>query len=196
MAQQGGNTIELYEAAIQGFAQTLSGVSSGQMQGSTPCTDWNVQALINHNIKVTGFAAGVLQENITVNPMEVDGPIPGGDPLKALNDGAAQVLEIMKAAGSADQQIHTPFGNMTRGQFLITPVWDLLVHRWDLAKGTGQNTVMDNTLLQATYDTFVPQADGMREMEFGGSHIMGPRVQVPDSASMQDKLLGAFGRQP
>ena len=96
------------------------------MQGSTPCTEWNVQNLIIHNIKVFGFAAGVLQENITVNAMEVDGPIPGGDPVKALDDGVAKVLEIIKAAGSVDTQINTPFGDMTRGQFLITPTWDLL----------------------------------------------------------------------
>lgn len=138
----------------------------------------------------------MLEENITVNSMEVDGPIPGGDPVKALDDGVAKVLELMKAAGSVDTQISTPFGDMTRGQFLITPTWDLVMHKWDLAKGTSQNTVLDSTLVQATYDTFAPQADALRGMEFGGKHIVGPRVQVPDSASLQDKLLGAFGRQP
>ena len=196
MAQQGPNPIELYEAAVQGFRQTLSGVNANQMQASTPCTEWNVQALILHNIKVTGFAAGVLEENITVNPMDVAGAIPGGDPLKALDDGAAKVLEIIKAAGSVDKQISTPFGDMTRGQFLINPIWDLLMHRWDLAKGTGQNTTMDSTLVQVAHDTVYPQADAMPEMDFGDGHIIGSRVQVPDSASLQDKLLGAFGRQP
>ena len=68
MAQQDPNPIELYEAAVQAFRQTLSGVRADQLQGSTPCTDWNVQALITHNIKVAAFVEGLLQENITVNP--------------------------------------------------------------------------------------------------------------------------------
>ncbi len=188
--------VELYEAAVQGFRQTLSGVKPDQMQGATPCTEWNVQNLIIHNLKVFGFAEGALQENITVNSMEVDGPIPGEDPVKALDDGVAKVLGILKAAGSVDTGISTPFGDMTRGQFMINPTWDLLVHRWDLAKGTGQNTELDQGLVEYVYNMLSPMADGMREMEFGGKHIVGARVAVPDSASLQDKLLGAFGRQP
>ena len=193
---QGNDPIELYEAAVQGFRQTLSGVKPDQMQSSTPCTEWNVQNLIVHNLKVFGFAEGVLQENITVNALEVDGPIPGEDPVKALDDGVAKVLSILKAAGSVDTGISTPFGDMTRGQFMINPTWDLVIHRWDLAKGTGQSTAMDQGLAEYVYNMLSPMADGMREMEFGGEHIVGARVAVPDSASLQDKLLGAFGRQP
>ena len=156
MAQQGPNPIELYEAAVQAFRQTLSGVKADQMQGSTPCTEWNVQALIKHNIQVAAFVEGLLQENITVNPLEVSGAIPGDDPLKALDDNVAKLMDIIKASGSADTQINTPFGEMTRGQFMMTPTWDLVVHKWDLAKGTGQNTALDNTLVEAVYNTFAP----------------------------------------
>ena len=76
MTQQMPNPIELYEAAAQAFRQTLSGVRENQMNSPTPCTEWSVEALINHNIKVTGVAHGVLLENITVNPQEVSGPLP------------------------------------------------------------------------------------------------------------------------
>ncbi len=196
MAQQGDGPIDLYEAAVQGFRQTLSGVQSGQMGDSTPCTEWDVQKLIIHNLKVFGFAAGVLVENITVDSMQVEGPIPGGDPVKALDDAVAEVYGIIKAAGSVDTQINTPFGEMTRGQFMITPTWDLLMHRWDLAKGTGQNTTMDPMLTEVCFAAMGPQADGLRSMEFGGKHIVGPRVAVSDSASLQDQMLGAFGRAP
>ena len=82
MAQQGPNPIELYEAAVQAFRQTLSGVKADQMQGSTPCSEWNVQALITHNIQVAAFVEGLLQENITVNPLDVSVGIAGDDPCK------------------------------------------------------------------------------------------------------------------
>ena len=196
MAQQGPNPIELYEAAVQAFRATLGGVRADQMQGSTPCTDWNVQALITHNIRVAAFVEGLLQENITVNPLDVSGGIPGDDPLKALDDNIAKVMDIIKASGSPDVQINTPFGEMTRGQFMMTPTWDLVIHKWDLAKGTGQSTTLDNSLVEAVYNTFAPMADGMRQMEMAGEHIVGPEVTVSAGASLQDRLLGAFGRQP
>lgn len=181
---------------MQAFKATLGGVRADQMQGSTPCTEWNVQALIKHNIQVAAFVEGILQENITVDPMDVEGAIPGGDPVKALDDNVAKVMDIMKVSGSPDVRLNTPFGEMSRGEFIMTPTWDLLIHKWDLAKGTGQNTTLDATLLEVVYNIFAPRAEGMRGMEFGGKHIVGPAVSVPATASLQDRLLGVFGRQP
>ena len=141
MAQQGGNPIELYEAAAQGFRKTLSGVGLNQMGDPTPCTEWNVQALINHNLKVAGFVAGVYRENITVSPLDVGGPLPEGDALELLDAGIGNVLEVC-------------------------------------------------------HNAFAPMMEHMREEEFGGGKIMGPEVQVPASASLQDRFLGIMGRQP
>jgi uncharacterized protein (TIGR03086 family) len=196
MSQQMPNPIELYEAAAQGFRQTLSGVKENQMNSPTPCTEWNVQALINHNLKVAGFAHGALLENITTNPMEVAGSLPAEGAIAALEAGVAQILELIKAPGSADQQINTPFGQMTRGQFIMNPFLDLLVHTWDLAKGTGQNTTLDSGLVGVCYAAFEPQMDGMRSVDGGdGKHIIGPAVPVPASAGTLDKLIGMMGRQ-
>ena len=86
---------------------------SDQTQGSTPSKEWKVQALIMHNIQVAAFVEGLLQENITVNPLDVSGNIPGDDPLKALDVNVAKVMDIIKARGSADTQIKTPFCEMT-----------------------------------------------------------------------------------
>ena len=196
MAQQGGNPIELYEAAAQGFRKTLSGVGLNQMGAPTPCTEWNVQALINHNLKVAAFVEGVYRENITVSPLDVGGPLPGGDALELLDAGIGNVLEVLKSVGSLDQKISSPFGEMTRAEFLMNPTWDLLVHTWDLAKGTSQSTTLDSHLVEICHNAFAPMMEHMREEEFGGVKIMGPEVQVPASASLQDRFLGVMGRQP
>ena len=195
MAQQ-SNPIEMYESAAQGFRQRLSGVQSNQMSSPTPCTEWDVQALINHNINATGFAEGVYRGNVTVNPQDVSGPLPGVNALEALDAGIAKVVDAVKASGSLDEQIDTPFGPMTRGAFLIDMACDLLVHTWDLAKGTNQNTTLDSGLVDVMYHAFAPQMDGMRQMEFEGIKPMGPEVSVPASASLQDRFIGMMGRQP
>ena len=117
--------------------------------------------------------------------------------MEALDAGIAKVLEFVKAAGSATTQINSPFGQMTRAEFLMAPSLDLTVHKWDLAKGTGQSTTLDSGLVEVCYAAFAPQIDGMRGIDGGdGRPIMGPAVQVPGNASTQDKLIGIMGRQP
>jgi len=71
-----------------------------------------------------------------------------------------------------------------------------VVHKWDLAKGTGQNTELDDFLVEAVYNTFAQMAYGMRHMEMPVHHIVGPEVTVSAGASLQARLLGAFGGQP
>ena len=196
MAQQTPNPIELYEAAAQGFSKALAAVRADQMNNSTPCIEWTVQNLIIHNIKVAGFAYGALNENITVNAMEVGDPLPGEGAVSALDAGVAKVLEFIKAPGSAATQINSPFGQMTRGEFLMASFADLLVHTWDLTKGTGQSTALDSGLVEVCFAAFQPQMEGMRQMEEGGKRFFGPEVSVPTSGSTQDKMIGMMGRQP
>ncbi len=179
----------MHEAAAQGFRQRLSGVQSNQMSSPTPCTEWDVQALINHNLKVTGFAEGVFRENVTVNPLDVSGPLPGENALELLDAGISKVLETLKSLGSLDQQINTPFGEMTRGAFLMNPTWDLLVHTWDLAKGTNQNTTLDSHLVEVCHNAFAPMMEHMREEEFGGVKIMGPRFRFRPALACKTGFL-------
>ena len=55
MALQAPNVIELYEGAVQQMLPTLAGVKADQLGASTPCTEWTVQNLITHNLKVADF---------------------------------------------------------------------------------------------------------------------------------------------
>ncbi len=195
MAQQ-PNTIELFDAAAKGFRETLRGVKSDQMNNATPCSDWNVQALINHVIKVQGFAQGVLTENITVNPMDVAGPLPPEGVLEALDKGVARTLEVIKAPGALEKELNTPFGPMAGAHFMFNPFTDLLIHQWDLAKGTGQSTTLDSGLVGACFGGLSPVIDNFRGEVMPDVHVFGPNVAVPDSASAQDKLIGLTGRNP
>ena len=69
---------------------------------------------------------------------------------------------------------------------------DQLVHTWDLATATGQDTRLDPQLVDACIGMFLP---GMPERGRAAG-IVGPAVAVPADASPQDRLLGAMGRRP
>ena len=58
--RQGPNPVELYEAAVQYMVPVIAGIPSERMEDRTPCTEWNVRALVNHNIRVARFAHSVL----------------------------------------------------------------------------------------------------------------------------------------
>jgi len=69
---------------------------------------------------------------------------------------------------------------------------DNIIHCWDLAKATGQDTRLDPQAVEVSYQMFVPDAmDQGRDVGF-----IGPLISIPEDATIQDKLIGYSGRQP
>jgi uncharacterized protein (TIGR03086 family) len=184
MAQQARpNPIELYKSAAQKTRQTLSGVKPDQKSNSTPCTDWNVQALMDHIVAGTGFVQSVLAGSEPSAPASAD-------PVAAYDAGVASVLEAASKPGLLEGNLTTPFGEMPGRAFLLSGFMDTMVHGWDLAKATNQDTVLDPSLVEVCFAAFNGQTDGLRQ---GGA--IGPEVPVADSGSTQEKLLGILGRK-
>ena len=191
MAQQAPNVIELYEGAVQQMLPTLAGIRADQLSASTPCTEWSVQNLITHNIKVADYAYGIFQGNNTTNPTEVGDPLPSQGARDAFAAGTNRVLDLLKSIGDLNQVVETPFGQMLIANFVMFPIMDIVIHKWDLAKATGQDTSLDAGLAEACY--------GCVQMGVEMGHqagIFGPEITVPIAASIQDKFLGLSGRQP
>lgn len=192
MTQQGPNIIEIYEGAVQEMLPALAAVRPDQLTAQTACTEWNVQQLIIHNIKVADFVHGILQGNNTTDAGEVGGPLPAEGARDAFAAGTTQVLDFLKAANDLNQVIETPFGSMPISSFLMFPTMDIVLHKWDLAKGTGEGAAIDAGLAEACFGLLQGgAAAGGREMG-----IFGAEVTVPMSASIQDKLLALSGRAP
>jgi hypothetical protein len=68
---------------------------------------------------------------------------------------------------------------------------DVFMHTWDLARATGQDDRLDP-------DFCVQLLAGMEQMEqvIRSSGQYGARVEVPDDADPQTRLLGFIGRDP
>ncbi|MCH8279652.1 MAG: TIGR03086 family protein [Chloroflexi bacterium] len=194
MAQQGPGPIELYEGAIQQMLPILGAVKADQLSGATPCSEWNVQNLINHNIKVAEFIYDVIAETGTADPSvmrAVNDPLPEEGAEAAFQAATARVLEAIKASGKLEKVLDTPFGQMPAGHLLMIPFGDIVLHKWDLAKATGQNTSIDSGLAEACFAAMSPGIGKARDGGFYGREVL-----VPLKASIQDKLLGLSGRQP
>jgi uncharacterized protein (TIGR03086 family) len=188
---EGPNPIEVYQAALAQLRPILA-KGSTTPDSSTPCVEWSVQSLVNHAIAVQNFAFNVIGPG-TPDPSSmgnVDHPFPTEGAEAALVAITDQVLATLKEI-DLSEVVETPFGAMPGGQFIMVPTTDMIVHTWDIAKGTGQNTTLDAGLAEFGYNVLVNVAEGGR-----ANGAFGPEVTVPVTASFQDRMLGLSGRQP
>jgi uncharacterized protein (TIGR03086 family) len=68
---------------------------------------------------------------------------------------------------------------------------DVFMHTWDLARATGQDETLDPDLVHELHVSMEPLDQMLRE-----SGHYGPRVEVPDDADEQTKLIAFIGRHP
>jgi uncharacterized protein (TIGR03086 family) len=68
---------------------------------------------------------------------------------------------------------------------------DVFMHTWDLARATGQEERLDPGRCAQLLDGILPLDDVLRK-----SGQYGPRVEVPESADVQTRLLAFIGRRP
>ena len=189
---QGPNPIEVYENAVQALAPIMAGVTSAQINSETPCTEWSVQSLINHALAVQAFA----NSTISGTPADmaamgqVDHALPSegaGAAFKAITD---TTLATLKSANLEDT-VKTPFGEMPGANFIMIPITDMIIHKWDLSKAIGQAATIDSSLAEIGFQVLSGALKDGRDPTF-----FGPAVVVPDTASAQDRLLGWSGRTP
>jgi len=121
---------------------------------------------------------------------KVDHPFPTEGPEAALISITDKMLATLKEL-DFEAVVETPFGAMPGGQFIMVPITDMIVHSWDIAKATGQNTTLDAGLAELGYNVLVNVVEGGR-----ANGAFGPEVTVPATASFQDRMLGLSGRQP
>jgi uncharacterized protein (TIGR03086 family) len=118
-----------------------------------------------------------------------DGDLLGDHP--KLNFAAIVETAVMavRAFDDLDTTVHLSYGDFPAREYLkhITSFRGLRVY--DIAKFIGSDTTMPDDLVQALWDEIAPEAEQWREMG-----VFGPAVAVPESAPLQDRLLGLTGR--
>lgn len=192
MAQQGPNPIEVYESVVKGLMPIMAGVTPAKLSSTTACTEWTVQSLINHALAVQVFGGSVLSKTSPdmASMGNVDHALPSEGAEAAFKSITDTTLATLKRA-NLEETVETPFGPMPAGNFIMIPITDMIIHKWDLGKATGQDSAIDNALAELGIQVLSPAIAQGRE---GG--FFGPEVSVSASASAQDRLLGLSGRTP
>jgi uncharacterized protein (TIGR03086 family) len=176
-----------YARVADSFTRTVHGVSADAWERPAPPEGWVARDVVRHLVEwVPSFFATYAELDLGEMPSVDDDPVAAWDAFDA----------VLRAA-LADREVATREFDMPAGHYSVedavntfcTP--DVLVHTWDLARATGQDERLDPDEVHALFVSMEPMDEMLRE-----SGQFGPRVDVPDDADEQSKLIAFTGRQP
>lgn len=181
---------ELYRRASASFGSKVQQIRDGQWADPTPCTEWDVRALVNHVVGENLWAPPLFAgRTIAEVGSEFDGDVLGAQPKQAWSTSADAAVTAVANRGAMDRTVHLSFGDFPGSEYALQLFADLLIHGWDLARATGQDESMDSEMVTACGNWFV----GVAEMYRAGGAVA-PPPDVPDTADPQRRLLAQFGR--
>ncbi len=182
------DAIERIEKSTERTSKIVHAVKADNYAAPTPCSELDVRGVLNHLLGGLDMLKAAADGG---KPAMPDGEQFDADPGKVYDERRAKLLESMRAEGVLDRNWEMPFGSMPGTMMAGIAFWEHLVHGWDLAKATGQDTTIPDDLANEALELVTPM-DAMLRMP----GVCGPKVEVPESASVTDRLVGFLGRQP
>jgi uncharacterized protein (TIGR03086 family) len=181
----------LHQQALDATGRIVAGIRPDQLTGPTPCEGWDVRTLLNHVISGNWWVMELMAGK-TIDEVgdRYDGDVVGDDPGAAYDASAEAAADAFNAPGAMDAPAAVSYGPVPGSIYAGHRFIDVLIHGWDLAQATGQDTTLDPELVAACQRVIEPQAELL-----AGSGMFGGDVDVPDGASAQTKLLATLGRQ-
>jgi uncharacterized protein (TIGR03086 family) len=190
MAVDGNEVRGLFRRSVDAFGARVHGVAGDRWAASTPCPDWDVRALVNHLVYELRWSVPLLAGRTVAEVGDrFDGDLLGDDPIGRWDSAAQEALAAVDGEGAMDRTVHLSFGDFPGREYAMQLFADLVIHGWDLGVATGQDARLDPDLVDACAVWFAGVADGYRQ-----AGAVGPRLDVPNDADPQERLLAAFGR--
>lgn len=187
----GGEGLQRYEQAIAGFDRRVQMITDEQWTLPTPCTEWDVRALVHHLVYECRWAPPLMAG---ATPDEVgdafEGDLLGADPKRAWGEAVAEARTAFAPDGALERTVHLSFGDVPGSEYLDQMTTDLVVHTWDLAKAIGHDDELDPALVAWVWKVWSDREEMVRN-----SGVFGAQVPVPDGADQQTELLAFFGRR-
>jgi uncharacterized protein (TIGR03086 family) len=185
------DTRELFQRATDSFGAKVGAVGDDQWHEATPCTDWDVRALVNHLVGECRWMPPLLEGKTIADVGDaLDGDLLGADPKEAWRGAAKEATAAVGEEGAMERTTHLSFGDFPGSDYTFQVLADLTIHGWDLARAIGADETIDPELFEAVD----PWYHGLIN-EFKASGLFGGDVDVSEEADRQTKLLGLLGRK-
>lgn len=181
---------ELFARSVGQATGCVKHLGNSCLGNATPCTEWNVQQLLNHMVYELRWVPDLLAgKTVTDIGNRYDGDLLGSDPKSAWQHAADAALVAVKHV-DPDMVVHLSYGDVPARDYIDEVGGDILVHTWDLDQGMNCSLILNPEMAQYIYDKTLPKKDSMAK-----SRLFAPAVDVPEDATIQAKLLALFGRR-
>jgi uncharacterized protein (TIGR03086 family) len=182
-----GTTSERFRRVAGRFSDRADEVPPDGWDRPAPCDGWVARDVVRHMVE---WMPSLLAPAGVTMP---DGPAVDDDPAAAWRHLADWLQSVLDDPDASSREFDAgPAGRQTVEQAIgMIMLGDVVIHTWDLARATGLDESLDADIVSEMLVGMQPLDDLLRS-----SGHYGPKVDVPDTADDQTKLLAFTGRHP
>lgn len=140
----GQHLLPVLTVAVDGFATRLRTVREHDWERPTPCTEWDVRALVNHVVGAN-VRYQLLLRSAPLADVEATRALDhlGDDALAAFETTAGEMCASFGDRTVLDRSFRHAAGERTGRELLVMRILDIGVHTWDLAVAIGADACID-----------------------------------------------------
>lgn len=184
--------VELHRRSVAGFDARVAAIADAQWDAPTPCTQWDVRALLNHLVNENKWTSPLI-EGRTIEEVgdAFDGDLLGENPRDTWADASTEARRSVDAVkNDLDRPVNVSWGRIPAHEY-IDQLWtDHLIHAWDLARSIGADETLDPELVAICLERYAPKEDALKS-----TGVFGDKIVPPPGSDPQTKLLAIFGRR-
>ena len=185
--------LALFNKAVAEFGVRVHRVGADQWSAATPCSEWDVRALVDHVIDEQVWAPPLMEgHDLATSGAIVDTAKRAldDDRAAAWDTSARESSRAFGEPGALARQVALSRGATPATEYLGEMIVDAVVHSWDLGTAIGYTEPLPDELVQFALT-------GIEA--FGDLSVTGmfhAAVPVPADAPAEARLIGLTGRQP
>jgi uncharacterized protein (TIGR03086 family) len=184
--------VEALGIARSELTRMLSAIADSDWEKTTPCTEWNVQQLVNHVVglqhRVARLVCGGTRDEYVATR---DDDWIGADHLAAWHAGVHALDEAIKKARSLDIPVAYRLPLSARDAIGLT-AFDTAIHSWDVSRAIGFDEHLDGALVEFALGFL----DWIRSEPVMAALFGPPQNHGSERTTAQVRLLEMAGRRP
>lgn len=181
----------VHARALAATGGIVKAVPPARLDDASTCEGWSVRELLGHLVSGNWWVPELVSgKTIAEVGDRLDGDLLGADHVVAYQASADDAAAAFQQPGAMERPVAVSYGPVPGAVYCGHRFVDVLIHGWDVARSTGQDTTLDPDLVQACWEVVEPELEGLQ-----GSGAFGDRVDVPADADPQTRLLAALGRR-
>ncbi len=182
--------LRLHQLAAAEFDFRVRQILPEYWEASTPCGEWDVYELVNHNVTENLWVPIVLSGHAADEVGGLDGDQLGADPELAWEDSWRDAVQAF-AEVDGESTVRLAAGETGVLEYLRQRTADMAIHAWDLATGIGVDDALDEEVVVAVHEWAAPHSELFAQLP----ELFDPPITSPPGADLQTRLLNLFGRE-